>query len=833
MKKCVWLFLLVFSLPLIAYGQTGTIQGRIVDANGSGQANARISVTDLEDNVVLQTTTGTQGEFSFAAQHGEYRVDVQIPGSTPLRRIVRVASGTSYLSITAAATETIPPRANLNAVVLNEEFVRSLSEERDEFSETVRGTNLVPGIAGTLPGVLGQTDLYVDGEPGTMPVVDQIRQVWVGNDPFTSEFRLPGLARIDFMTPVRREGLRGTAAFNFRDESMNAAEPGTGIRRPSQLRYLHGILNGPIIREKLFTSITGQRHTQESAGVSVRAITPSGAVVQPIERPVTEQTFGTRSQYEISNRHRLNVHLQYGSSVEKNIGVGGFNLPERGSTQERRAWDVGIREAAQLSPELVHELRFQIHRETTDNDPVTHGYSINVQGAFNGGGASSQSAESNTTYQLGNVVSWARPQRIIRAGIQARYVDNHSQLQPNAGTFTFFSLQDYQSGTPSFFTQTTGTTTTDVEDPGAAAFAQVEWAARPRLSLSMGLRYEFQSEIEDLNNLDPRVGFAYRLSPSVAVRGGGGIYHQLFPVEHFTTLSQRTVGSFVQILNPSYPDPFVFGTPFVTPFGPSLIQAEPDLQNPYVIYGSVSVEKRFDSGMTLSGTYDYLKGVHQIRQRNINAPLPGSQVRPFPGVGNIPQFESAGSLRVHSLSLRFRTGHFALSSLSVQATGGYTAGSSEDDNSIPANAYDLRAEWAASSPFPKHHLWSGLNLTAPWGISGALLANGRSGLPYTITVGFDQNGDGSLTDRPAGVVRNSERSPHYVNLDARVSKTFGLPIRTGMDVPPTFTISVYGRNILNATQHGIPSGVLASPLFGVASSMRTPRELELSARVAF
>jgi carboxypeptidase family protein/TonB-dependent receptor-like protein len=845
MKKQSWFFLWMFLIPSMVYGQTGVVQGRIVDAAGSGQADLRVVVRDLADRIVTETTSNRRGEFSFVASYGEYRVIVAVPGAAPLRRIARVQSGITYLSIVTSVNG-IPSGSNLNAVVLNEDFLRSLSEDQTEFSDMLRGTPRVPGLSGPFPAVIGGTELFVDGEPGSMPPVDQIREAWIGNDAFTAEYRMPGLLRIDLMTPVEQAALHGSATFNFRDESMNAAMP-SGSRPPTQMRYLHGILNGPIVREKLFTSITGQRRTLEPSPFRIMAVTPTGTVSETIERPFTEQVFGTRTQYEISPRHRLNVHLQYASSSQNNLGVGGFSLQERASTEKDREWDLGMRETARLTSALSHELRFQVQRGSAETVPVTIGPSINVQGAFNGGGSGAiQSAASSTTYLLGNIVSWSRPTRVVRAGVQARYLDNHDESHSNpAGTFSFPNLQAYISGTPDTFRQTLGSTTTDVSDPSVAAFTQAEWAIRPRFSLSMGLRYEFQSEVDDLNNLDPRIGFAFRIQPSVALRGGGGVYHQFFPVEDMTTLSRRSEISTATIFNPGYPDPYASGTPLFVAQSTSPAQAASDLQNPYLIYGGVSIEKYFASDLVVSASYDILRGLHQIRRRNINAPFPGTvppgtpqnvvnQMRPFfPITSAITQFESAGSFRTHGLSLRLRTGRLRLPAVSLQMTSGYTLGSSEDDNSIPANSYDLRAEWARSSFFPRHHLWSGVNAQAPWGISGAILANGRSALPYTVTMGIDMNADGNLADRPAGTSRNSEMGSRYFNVDARISKVIALPFKSGPDSNATLTVSLYARNLLNLTHHAEPSGVLSNPFFGVQPPVGPPRELEVGGKVSF
>jgi hypothetical protein len=74
-------------------------------------------------------------------------------------------------------------------------------------------------------------------------------------------------------------------------------------------------------------------------------------------------------------------------------------------------------------------------------------------------------------------------------------------------------------------------------------FIQDDWRATPRLTLNLGLRYEYQrnpqpvavngllpqtaNRVDDRNNIGPRVGFAYDLSGDgkTSIRGGWGLYY--------------------------------------------------------------------------------------------------------------------------------------------------------------------------------------------------------------------------------------------------------------------------------------------------------------------
>ena len=61
-------------------------------------------------------------------------------------------------------------------------------------------------------------------------------------------------------------------------------------------------------------------------------------------------------------------------------------------------------------------------------------------------------------------------------------------------------------------------------------FDQNDWEVTPQLTLMLGLRYDVQSNMQDPNNLDPRLGFAYAPGRATVIRGGGGILYLGMPM---------------------------------------------------------------------------------------------------------------------------------------------------------------------------------------------------------------------------------------------------------------------------------------------------------------
>src|SRR5262249_35852830 len=147
----------------------------------------------------------------------------------------------------------------------------------------------------------------------------------------------------------------------------------------------------------------------------------------------------------------------------------------------------------------------------------------------------------------------------------------------------------------------------------------------------------------------------------------------------------------IVIRNPSFPDPFAGGATQTIPV--SLRVMSGDLVSSYTSNMSASLEKSLKPGSVISIAYDFIRGNHVYRSRNINAPLPDSLARPDPTQGNFWQLESSGLSRFSGITLGYRTQLRG----NVNLFTSYTFSSSHNDTdgpfSQPANNYDLHSEW--------------------------------------------------------------------------------------------------------------------------------------------
>ena len=187
--------------------------------------------------------------------------------------------------------------------------------------------------------------------------------------------------------------------------------------------------------------------------------------------------------------------------------------------------------------------------------------------------------------------------------------------------------------------------------------------------------------------------------------------------------------------------------------------------------------------------------------------------------------------------------------------------------SLPADSYNPRADWGPAFSVPHHIVSAMANTSLPKNFRVAASFSARSGTPYNMTTGRDDNQDTVFTDRPSGVRRNSAMTAGQWDAGARVSYTFGFGERSQpagpaggpqtiiMRVGPgpggsgdllgalgggaaenkRLRIELYAsaQNVLNTVNPTGYSGVMTSPFFGRPTAAGPARKLDVGMRVSF
>lgn len=596
----------------------------------------------------------------------------------------------------------------------------------------------------------------------------------------------------------------------------------------------------------------------------------------------TRNQFDTRIDHSFTEADRLFARYSFvndslftpfaGSSGDSSLPGYGLSIPSR-------AQNAAIGETHVFTPTLLNELRLAFNRVSNGDFQQNQGTSINHQvglpelstnqrdwgmslvtvNGFSPIGDEPTSPEHGTTntYQIADNATWTRGRHLVKFGTDIRILQENAYRDVESrgfidfqGVYTGNPLEELLLGLP---TDSGGAVMNNPEHLRTHSldfFVNDTWRVKPNLTVTMGLRYEFNSPAVDAanhaqvynpasgtlvpvgqngfpaagynaqyHNFAPTLGVAW--SPaghnSTVLRAAYGIHYDLsslapgeglyfsapyytlnvyFPIENLFNLSLDNV----------------FPSNFPYPYPATATAFQRNLATPYIQQWNFGIQQKLGASRVLEVAYVGSKGTHLIDSRDINQPQPSTNpnfLRPNPAFADIDIIESAANSIYHSLQARLEQRLWKGLSL----LGSYTYAKSIDDASgffsttgdpnFPQNSYDLSAErgrsdfdirqrftlsYAYDIPIAKGHRWLG-----GWQSFGVLTF--QTGQPFTVALLPDDDnantGQAALgfgaNDRP-----NVAGNPKLANPSA--SEWFNT---SAFAVPPYGHFGNAGRNILD------------------------------------
>jgi len=330
-----------------------------------------------------------------------------------------------------------------------------------------------------------------------------------------------------------------------------------------------------------------------------------------------------------------------------------------------------------FSPALLNTFRFSVSRTNIAvnnlyfNGVDSSQYSF-VQGQFIGdisvgGGISAFGPHGNTPqfgiqniYTLSDDVFYTRGRHAMKFGtLINRYTDGFSAAYTNKGQLTFSGVQNFLTGT---------TTSYNALTPGSLAnkyyiygtygfYGQDDWRVTSRLTLNLGLRYEFNTvPVEQngreyairnvrtdtstvqgpifvnpsLHDFSPRVGFAFDPfgKGKTSIRSAFGIYYD---IPYSGTIMQQQAQGLPPLTSSSTGSgvitkfPVVFANP-----GTTLSTMNYYIKQPYVMQYNFTVEQQLPGQFGLTVSYVGSRGIHLLTATEGNPILPTAFVNGQP-----------------------------------------------------------------------------------------------------------------------------------------------------------------------------------------------------------
>jgi len=855
-------------LPAIALAQStvGTLRVTVVDPSGAVIVGAKIDVKPPAGET-MSLASGTRGDAVFnVLEPGRYTIHVESSGFEPYNaRDVRIRPGDNRRDVKLAIAkfaETVQvgrdprerpsaPRSDAFATVLSQQQIEELPDDPDEMEQ------MLNDLAG--PGAV----LRVNGfRGGRLPSKDQIQQIRFRRNMFAADAHEAGFISIDITTKPGLESWRGGTNAGFRDAALNSRNAFAPVKGDERHERYGVSLSGPIWDKHTSLAISADGTDAFDTKTIVAAL-PSGLFSDSIRKPNDALNVTTRVEHALSKSQVLRAEFQRNHTFTDNLGVGDFDLIDRAYSQARTENVFRVSTSGSIRKSLFNEFRFQFRADDTTYASASAAPAVLVLNAFDSGGAQLTGGQRTNETDLSDDLDISIGKHAMRAGVLIESALLSTDVRRNAaGTFTFSSLDAYDAGLPTTFTRNTGDPRLDTSQLQSGIYFQDDYRARTDLTISGGVRQEYQSHIGGLH-FGPRGGVAWSpfKSGKTTVRAGSGIFFDWFDAQSYAQAAQLD-GAHQQIetiLQPGYPNPSIGGRALALPAG--RVQLADALSQPRIVQTMAGVERTLPGEVRLNAMYIHRDARNILRGVNVNAPL-ASGLRPDPASGPITEIESIAQSQFDALSVNV---NYAIPQRRLFLAANYMLSRSvnETDNafSLPANSYDLAAERGPALNDARHRFMSMFNAPIARGFRIGTSLRVQSALPYNITTGRDDNGDTISNDRPAGVGRNAGRGSAQIDLGMRLSWSTGFGVRppggiqgpqirvvrgdnpdplAGMgggpgDMNKRYSVELYAQsyNLLNHTNALNYSGVITSPFFGQPTSAAPPRRVEVGARWTF
>jgi hypothetical protein len=752
---------------------------------------------------------------------------------------------------------------------------------------------------------------------------------------------------VNVITKSGTNELHGSLFENNRVENVSARNQFLTTNAPLTFNQFGASVGGPAIKNKLFffgvyegyrsrafASVNGNVPTQEFRQMAVAAAPSMKAYFDTYPLPnasyapgaVTGFHQSTGSSAENSNHTsvRGDYLIRSGDLVAiRYTHDTPFQLQPRVSAANNRTYDVktdkGVASYIHSAATWSSESRYGYNR--FERVRLDHIYSLGVSAitgnlGFSNNGEVMQNVGAN--WSLEEVVALNRRRHSIKTGVLF-HLYKSGRYNVTLPDFKFATVADLLANIPSQVVISFGVRQYNLYNWVNGYFIQDDFRVSRSFMLNFGLRYDYFSvpkessgrlfnrtgpfgigpiipadRIYQPNRLDfsPRLGFAWNVSPKMAVRGGAGKFtssHNQFggPVELIqNAIDEPNRVTFsraeAQRYNIRYPTTNDTILPLVKggggPIAGTVIGQ--DFPQPYSLQWTLSVSRELSKNWSIESAYNGNHAVHANVVLKINRVSPVTGLRPYPNYSEYNYYDGSESVHYNAwqntLRKRF-SNNFQLGAVYTWAnTISYSNAANLGYPNPPQDTDNIRGD-RGPSPFDiRHHfhtdylyefpLAKWLNrdsrgarlLLAGWQFSGIYTA--ETGFPVTVSQSTTHTSSRPNYVGGNAYAANPKATLQFLNVAAFAKVPIGAggaPVRPGnsgrnslrgpglwnLDLGLSKNLQFSERHrlqircdMLNSLNHtnfsGISTGIDAAN-FGRLTSTRGSRMVQFNARLSF
>jgi Carboxypeptidase regulatory-like domain/TonB dependent receptor len=623
------------------------------------------------------------------------------------------------------------------------------------------------------------------------PSINTVSEFKVDNSTYSAEYGRNSGAIVNIATRSGTNNYHGELFEFIRNNALDARNFFNPVGTPQSVfkrNQFGAAFGGPIKKDKtfFFLSYEGLRQRQGltlSTNVLTttqrNAVTAGGnavsnsilALIPAANDPTGTKFLGSATapvdidqgtadiSHNFSNNLRLHGYYAAQHDLRQEPTLQGNTIPGFGDTRESKRQIATVGFDQTISSSMVNEARVgfnRIHITFSPNatqNPVALGIldgnnfnaglpqiSIGGTGINLGGPGGFPQGRGDTTAVVSDTLSYIRGKHSFKFGGEFRRFYNNN-FTGDTGTLGFLNAADFASGAPNAFSISPGSLPSRIATGEMGFFGQDSWKVMQRLTLELGLRYDWnQTPTEALNrfsnivivngqanllisptpyqqnnmNFQPRVGFAFDVfgTGRTVVRSG------------FAVLTDQPITNLVTPLtgNPPIGSPKTFVPSGVKPkttyttllpdasasgLAPTIV--DPNFNNSYVESFNLNIQQQVSKNWSMMVGYFGSEGHHLRTRVNLNQFVGG--VRPF-----------------------------ATLSASSPNLPGAVVGNISDNVSTGNSNYN--ALWVSSNMRP----WHGLQFNASYTFSKSLDYTSQNGQGVVIQNSLNPAGDYGLSD---------------------------------------------------------------------------------------
>lgn len=710
---------------------SASIRGVVLDEQKGVLPGVTVVATHQESGVFRQGVSGPEGSYSIVGLvPGPYVLTAELEGFKKMtRRDVVLAIGVTLtidvnLEVgnqveTVTVTASTPVVDFISSQVKGNVGAGELKDLPSTNRDFVGFVSMVPGVQYN-PAASGSSNVNINGQTSSQVTylvdggsnnddfrggstggqvrnaIESIQEFQVITNQFDAEY---GRTTGGVVNAIMKQGsnrVRGSAFAYYTNAAMTAEDyfvqnSNGAVAKPDTKKYQWGFtVGGPVIKDKahFFSSFERVKNSLGSSNIFP-------------DRP--DLSFSGTSDfnfYNFMNRfdHQVNANNTYGirylTEHQPNR-----NQIRANSTLNTLGYDIDTDTAwigsynRVIGGAKLYSARFSLVREDVPQGcecgnyeetlrmdlelPTLRGLSFDDQHYANGNRRTNQAINFDQSF------TWFRPGKRgdhdIKFGTQYVYGEE-TRMNQNAlnGIFSFPSNRVYNAADPSTYperlqVQVPGPLDFDIHSQSIGMFAQDKWTVNKSLTLSLGVRYDFDlaafsekwnplfgTETKppiDWNNVQPRIGFAYRAGDTTVIRGGYGLFYEKLWTDRFQPYFIS--GVYVQSFAANFPvdradpgpsggrlptDPFLVNGPVVNrallaqlyPAGTlarntaDVFLDNPDRVLPQTQQVSIGFERQFATNWSFGADFVHNAGRDQVLQYDLNPGLRANTSRTGP-----------------------------------------------------------------------------------------------------------------------------------------------------------------------------------------------------------